>query len=182
MSALLTMRTKILLTGHPGCGKTTLIRMVIAQIPRPMSGFYTQELRSAGRRVGFELLTLDGQQSVLAHVDIRGCHRIGKYGVDTGILDELAVPTLYQGIEVNGLIVIDEIGPMEILSPNFRKAILDVFDSTIPVLGTIVKRSIPFTDALKARSNVELIHVQLDNRDQLVQDLIARLSPGRMHT
>ena len=174
------MRTKILLTGHPGCGKTTLIQKVIAQIPGSISGFYTQEMRSAGKRVGFELLTLDGQQSVFAHVDIRGRHRIGKYGVDIGVLDQLAVPVLYQGIEEIGLIVIDEIGPMEILSPRFRQAVLDVFDSPVRVLGTIVKRSIPFTDALKTRSNVELIHVQPGNRDQLVQDLIARLSPRQM--
>jgi nucleoside-triphosphatase len=139
-------------------------------------------MRTAGRRVGFELLTLDGQQRVLAHVDIRGSHRIGKYGVDIAVLDELAVPALYRGIEENGLIVIDEIGPMEILSPVFRQAVLDVLESPARVLGTIVKRSIPFTDGLKARSNIELIHVQLDNREQLVQDLIARLSPGRIHT
>ena len=176
------MHTKILLTGHPGCGKTTLIRKVIAQIPESIAGFYTQEIRSAGRRVGFVLLTLDGRQSVLAHVDIRGSHRIAKYGVDIAIIDELAVPALYQGIEENGFIVIDEIGPMEILSPRFRQAVLDVLESPVRVLGTIVKRSIPFTDALKGRSSVELINVQPDNREQLVQDLIARLSPGRILT
>jgi nucleoside-triphosphatase len=176
------MHTKILLTGHPGCGKTTLIRKVIAHIPGPITGFYTQEMRSAGRRVGFGLITLDGQHSVLAHVDIHGRHRVGKYGVDIAILDELAVPALYQGIEENGLIVIDEIGPMEILSPLFRQAVLDVLETPVRVLGTIVRRSIPFTDALKARPNVELIHVQRDNREQLVQDLIARLSPGRILT
>ena len=176
------MQKKILLTGHPGCGKTTLIREVIAQSPGPVTGFYTQEIRSAGRRVGFDLITLDGQQRILAHVDIRGRQRIGKYGVDIASLDELAVPTLYLGIEENGLIVIDEIGPMEILSPRFRQAVLDILESPTRVLGTIVKRSIPFTDGLKARSDIELIHVQPDNRDQLVQELIARLSPGRTHS
>jgi nucleoside-triphosphatase len=151
---------------------------VITQIPGPITGFYTQEMRFAGRRVGFNLLTLDGKQSIFSHVDIRGSHRIGKYGVDIAILDELAVPVLYQGIEENGLVVIDEIGPMELLSPRFRQAVLDVLESPVRVLGTIVRRSIPFTDSLKARSNVELINVQLDNREQLVQDLIARFSPG----
>ena len=170
------MYTKILLTGHPGCGKTTLIREVIAQIPGPITGFYTQEMRSAGRRVGFDLLTLDGQQRILAHVDIRGRHRVGKYGVDIAVLDELAVPALYQGIDENGLIVIDEIGPMEILSNYFRQAVLEVFESPVRVLGTIVRRSIPFTDVLKARSDVELINVQPGNREGLVEDLIARFS------
>lgn len=172
------MHAKILLTGHPGCGKTTLIRKVIAQIPGPIAGFYTQEMRSAGKRVGFSLLTLDGQQSVLAHVDIRSGHRIAKYGVDITIIDELAVPALYQGIEENCLVVIDEIGPMEILSPRFRQAVLDVLESPVRVLGTIVRRSISYTDSLKARSNVELINVRMDNREELVQDLIARLLPG----
>ena len=170
------MHIKILLTGKPGCGKTTLIQKVIAHIPGPIMGFYTQEMRTVGRRVGFNLITLDGQQRVLAHVDMRGSHRIGKYGVDIATLDELAVPVLYQGIEENGLIIIDEIGPMEILSPHFRQAVLDVLESPVRVLGTIVWRSIPFMDSLKTRSNVELINVHRDNRQQLVQDLTARLS------
>jgi nucleoside-triphosphatase len=178
----MTLHTKILLTGHPGCGKTTLIRQVIARIPAPVTGFYTQELRSAGRCVGFELITIDGQQRVLAHVDIRSRHRIGKYGVDIASLDELAVPALYQGIEENGLIVVDEIGPMEIISSRFRQAVLDILENPARVLGTIVKRSIPYTDALKTRPDIELIHVQPDHREQMVQELIERLSPGRIHT
>jgi nucleoside-triphosphatase len=114
------MHKKILLTGRPGCGKTTLIRIVISQVSEPIAGFYTQEIRSAGERVGFKLLTIAGQQRVFAHVEIRSSHRIGKYGVDITILDELAVPELYQGVEGNGLVIIDEIGPMEMLSPRFR--------------------------------------------------------------
>lgn len=170
------MQTKLLLTGLPGCGKTTLIREVIAQIPGPISGFYTQEIRSAGRRLGFNLLTLDGKQRVLAHVDIRSSHRVGKYCVDIAVLDELAVPALYHGIEENGLVVIDEIGPMEILSACFRQAVLEVLERPVRVFGSIARRSIPFTDAIKARSNIELIEVRPEHREQLRRDLIVRLS------
>ena len=172
------MYTKILLTGRPGCGKTTLIRKVISRFPGPMAGFYTQEIRFAGVRAGFELLTLDGQRAVMAHVDIRSSHRVGKYGVYIGVLDELAVPALYQGLDENGLLIIDEIGPMEILSHHFRQAVMDVLQSPVRVLGSIVRRSIPFTDAIKSRPNIELIDVRLDNREQLVTDLIDGFTAG----
>lgn len=125
------MSIKILLTGRPGCGKTILIRRVIAQLLGPMDGFYTQEIRSGGRRVGFQILTLDGQRGVLAHVDLRSRYRVSKYRVDLAALDALAVPAIYRGMEESGLVVMDEISPMEILSPHFRQAVLDALESPV---------------------------------------------------
>ena len=74
---------KFLIVGRPGAGKTTLIKKV-AQILQPFHpvGFYTEEIREQGERVGFELVSLDGQRRIMSHVDIPGPFRVGKYGVD----------------------------------------------------------------------------------------------------
>src|SRR5215467_14590534 len=73
----------LLLTGLPGCGKTTVIRRLIDRLnDLRLRGFYTQELREYGQRVGFEAVGLSGQRAVLAHVRSRSMLRVGRYGVD----------------------------------------------------------------------------------------------------
>ncbi len=65
------MRQVYLLTGRPGTGKTSLIKQAVAVVGGMAGGFYTEEIRSGGVRLGFRVLTLDGQSAILAHVDIR---------------------------------------------------------------------------------------------------------------
>lgn len=60
---------RILLTGPPQCGKTTVIRKVVELFPGRAAGFYTREVRERGGRVGFEIVTLDGQVAWLSHMD-----------------------------------------------------------------------------------------------------------------
>jgi nucleoside-triphosphatase len=63
---------KILLTGPPGCGKTTAAMKIVGSLGKmTVAGFYTEEIREAGRRKGFRWHRLDGRCGTLAHVDIR---------------------------------------------------------------------------------------------------------------
>lgn len=57
-------------------------------------GFYTEEIRIRGVRHGFRLVTLDGQDAVLVHINIHGAHRISKYGVDIEVLGRVGVSAL----------------------------------------------------------------------------------------
>ena len=165
----------ILLTGSPGCGKTTLIRRVLAQIQAKAGGFYTQEIRQDGRRRGFELITLEGKRGILAHVEIRSHQHIGKYGVDLTTMKDIAVPAILDAAVEGNVVVIDEIGPMEMLSGSFRQAVMQVLDSDSTVLGTIVRRSTPFGDQIKSRAGVTIIEVRPGNRDSLAEAIIEML-------
>ena len=90
MNLSLSPPKNLLLTGPPGCGKTTVIRRVIHQLSHlRLAGFYTQEIRDDDRRVGFEAVGLRGSSVVLAHVDFAGRHRVGRYGVDLAGLESL---------------------------------------------------------------------------------------------
>ncbi len=169
------MSKAILLTGAPGCGKTTLIRRIVAQLSAPAGGFYTQEIREHGARKGFEMVTLDGQRGILAHVDIRGPKRVGKYGVNISVIDALAVASIRQAVDERKVVVIDEIGPMEILSERFCQAVLQTLESDSVVLGTIVKRSTPFTDQIRARPGVTVIEVRPENREALLAHILGSL-------
>lgn len=164
-----------LISGRPGSGKTTAVRKIVAQLQLAAGGFYTQELREAGRRQGFELVTLDGQRGIMAHVDLKGMPRIGKYGVDLEVIDAIGVPAVQRGIQAQ-LLVIDEIGPMEILSRAFREAVREALERDVLVVGTIVQRSTPFTDDIKTRRDVALFELTPQNRETVVQTILASAS------
>jgi nucleoside-triphosphatase len=166
------MNPKVLLTGRPGCGKTTLIKRVVNELALAAGGFYTEEIRERGQRLGFKLITLDAKEAVFAHANFKTPERIGKYGLDLTALETIGVEALRAGVRAKQLVVIDEIGPMEIRSPIFREAVNEALESGAPILATITARLLPFADAIKKRSDVTLIEVRLDNREQLVSELL----------
>ncbi len=165
----------LLLTGRPGVGKTTLVRRVVQRLGRPAGGFYTRELRQHGRRIGFEIETLAGETAILAHVDIRSRYRVGRYGVDVEALERVGVPAVRNALQQGWLVVIDEIGKMELYSEAFKAAVLEALDSPIPVLATITQSRHPWAERIKRRADVAIIEVTRENRDALVEVLARRL-------
>jgi len=161
------MTKNILLTGVPGCGKTTVIRKVVSALEMPASGFYTAEERSSGgRRTGFSIHTLDGRSGMLAEVGLNSPWQVGRYGVDLESVDHLAVESI-KVKDGTHLIVIDEIGKMECFSSLFCQAVEAALDSSNPVLGTVAVRGSDFIRKIRNRPDVSLIEVTRQNRDRL---------------
>jgi len=154
----------LLLTGVPGTGKTTTIREAVSASKAKAGGFYTQEMRQGGTRQGFEIVTMDGSRAVLAHVDIRGPHQVGKYGVDVASLDRVAVPAMRWAIQECDIVVVDEIGKMELMSSAFRKALLEVLNSEKRFVGTIMLQPHPFADQIKREPKVRVLLLTKANR------------------
>ena len=157
----------IFVTGPPGCGKSTLIERVVQRIQKPMIGFFTREIREKGKRVGFSITTLDGKKGVLAHENIRGRFRVGKYGVNITHIDQIAVPSMIPGNQ-DDIVVIDEIGKMECLSPLFRQTLINILDSENPIIGSISQKGDRFIQRIKKRDDILLVEISERNRDQLV--------------
>ncbi len=171
-----------LITGRPGVGKTSAIRKIAAsRSGLHLRGFYTEEIREAGERRGFRLVTLDGQERVMAHVAFRGPHRVGKYGVDVVLVDEVADSVLAASPPAD-LYLVDEIGKMECLSSRFVGAMRALLDSTRPVLATVAQRGGGFIAEVKRREDVLLWEVTLGNRDETPDRLLAWLRSTRTVT
>ncbi len=165
------MKRVCLLTGRPGTGKTSLIKQAVAGMRGKAGGFYTEEIRSQGIREGFRLVTLDGQEATLAHVNIDSPYRVSKYGVDIDSLDRVGVPALHRAARQCDLVVIDEIGKMELFSADFREAVSQIIGSGKRVLGTIMFNSNPWADAIKRQPQVNLVTVTRTNFHQVLEEL-----------
>ena len=165
------MQRVYLLTGRPGTGKTSLIKQAVADFEGRAGGFYTEEIRSRGTRLGFKLVTLDGNEAILSHIDFDKRFRVGKYGVDIRSLEQVGVSALRRAEQQDDLIVVDEIGKMELLSADFRDAVLKIIGGGKRVLGTIMLDSNPQADAIKCQPQVNLVEVTRANRNQVLDDL-----------
>ena len=169
---------KVLLTGKPGVGKTTVIKRVVDKMVGRAGGFYTEEIREGGVRKGFRITSLEGQEGVLAHVDFKSPYRVGKYGVNLEDLERVGVAALSRALGECDLIVVDEIARMETFSRRFRQVVLQCLDSDKPLLGTIQKRDDPFLNAIRRRPDVQVIEVTVENREHLPESLLSGLQPG----
>jgi nucleoside-triphosphatase len=172
------MKRAFLLTGKPGTGKTALIKEVLARTKAKRGGFYTEEIRTGGIRQGFKIVTLDGQEAILAHVGISSPYQVSKYKVDTDTLDRVGVSVLRRALKESDLIVIDEIGKMELLSPQFGEAVTQAINSGKKVLGTIMLNPHPFADEIKRHPKVEVLLVTRDNRTEVMKKVLNWLMEG----
>eukprot|EP00965_Chrysotila_dentata_P223824 6193812-Pleurochrysis_carterae.AAC.2 len=187
----------VFLTGQPGVGKTSAVRGVASDVQAAilasslnasLGGFYTEEVRSAGERSGFDIVTLSGERARLAVLG-RDHPRVGKYTVDVASFESLALPALASSKQTPcGIHVIDEVGKMELFSKRFFPAVLSILDDVHgpTVLGTlpILKpgRKISQVEQVSARKDVLVLELTRENRDEvrreLVQVLLEHLARG----
>jgi nucleoside-triphosphatase len=161
------MGRTLLITGLPGVGKTTLIKQAALALGPRAGGFYTEEIRGPGGRKGFRLVTLGGREVVMAHVDIRTRNRVGRYGVDVVTLDAVGVAAMREAVQSREVVVIDEIGKMELFSGEFQGAVLKAMSSSKIVVATVMHKSHAWVNALKAMPQVTVWRVTESNRDEM---------------
>jgi len=170
----------VFLTGRPGIGKTTVLMKVVEALRREglkVGGMVSREVRERGVRVGFEVIDLaTGQKGWLAHVRQPEGPRLGKYRVNLKDLEEVGVRAIERAVEEADVVVIDEVGPMELFSGRFVDAVRRALRSGKPVLGTIHMRARgPLLDEIRHGGLAEVITVSLRNRDSLHELVLAKL-------
>jgi nucleoside-triphosphatase len=172
---------RLLLEGRPGIGKTTVTRRLLQLLQEagvPVAGFTTGELRTGGHREGFVVEAVSGAREVLAHVDLPGPPRVGRYGVDLAALERVGLSALGDAGS-GGVVVVDELGKMELASAAFRAAVVELLGREVAVVATVQRARHRFTDALRRRPDIRVIRVTEATRDALPQQLMEYLVGGR---
>ncbi len=165
---------KVFLTGLPGCGKTTIIKGVSGRLSASVTGFYTEEVRDkGGQRIGFDLVSHEGERAILARKGGRSRARVGKYSVFVKPLEEWGLDLLTPTAD-RPLVVIDEVGKMECLSSAFQQKVLELILSGHPILGSVALRGGGLIGRIHEHSALECREVDAENRDRMVEELERR--------
>ncbi len=175
-----------LIEGEPGSGKTTALSRITLAVKSKgytVGGVLTREIRSRGEREGFRIVNIATEESeILAHVKGVLGPRIGKYRVNLKALSSLAVSALEFARANSDMVVCDEIGPMELLSPDFRRAVREsVLESSRPCVCVIHKRySDPLIEELRSSQESVVIEVNYETREtipgEVAEDVFSSLS------
>ncbi len=168
---------KIGVTGHPGVGKTTLVLQVIERVPLKCGGMVTKEIRKIGRRVGFSIHDiLTGKEGVLAHIHLERGPRLGRYRINLKDLDEIGAAAIERALRECNLIVVDEVGPMELNSERFIRAVERALESDKHLLIT-VHRDSSHRLAYRIRHGVDhFFRLTATKRDRITQEILRLLS------
>lgn len=178
----------LFLTGCPGVGKTTVLLQIVEALKVKgcsVGGMISREVRSCGERVGFEILDLSSdRRGWLAHVNQKTGPKIGKYRVNMEDLENIGVSAVEQAVRSMDVVVIDEIGPMELFSERFQVAVWEAIKSDKLVIGIVhwKTRSKLIVDAT-AREDAEVFTVTVESRtkshDIIVEHAIDCLNVSR---
>ncbi len=168
-----------LVTGPPAVGKSTLVSRVVLKLKSRgviVGGCTTGERRVRGTRVGFEVRDLtNGTQGELASTTRRLGPRVGKYRVNLADLGSVGAKGIADAVDGSELIVIDEIGPMELVSPDFRRAVRKGIDSGKPILAVVHERlEDDLLTEMKSKADT-LLELDANNRDQAVEGIASEI-------
>jgi nucleoside-triphosphatase len=169
----------ILLTGRPGVGKTTIVNRVYQHYSKNgyrIEGLTTREVREGGARTGFMVTDLSsGQEGWLAKKDLGTGPRVGSYVVVSHDLEKIGVAALERSMSgAADLVIVDEIGPMEMTSTLFRNNISKVLNGNKAVVATVKFGSrYPEVESTWKRS----LHLEItkENREAIYRRIIRQV-------
>lgn len=170
------MALRIAVTGSPGVGKSTLVAKVTSGTKLRVGGVLARDRRYKDRRTGFELLDLStGMVGILADESGDG-PQLGKYRVHLDDLDLIGAQAVENALGCD-LIVVDEVGPMELTSHRFVLAVEMAIASSKPMLVVLHQWS-NHRLAKKIRGSFRVLTVTRENRDSLADEIAKALKSG----
>lgn len=167
------------MTGRPGVGKTTVLLKTVETLKNKgycVGGMISREVRVGRTRKGFRILDLNScKNGWLAHTDQEIGPKVGRYHVNLEDLSKIGVEAIEGAIKNADLIVIDEVGPMELYSEKFRQTVKKVIDSGKIVIGVVHwKGKERLIEKIKRRKDVEVEKITFENSKKIHEILVMK--------
>jgi len=166
--AFRTMPQNYFLTGMPKSGKTSVLWQLVKELRKSglkVGGFVSPDEKHHGSRTAFHVVDVTTRKkAVLADVNGDG-PKVSKYHVNIKSFEDVAIPAMKK-YKQHDVIVVDEIGRMELKSKKFSRALDDVLDSDTPIIASLsrdyVKKFEALGEVLRINNqNHEAIHLRL---------------------
>lgn len=172
---------KIGITGLPGSGKTYALLRVIEMLQDgeiKIGGMIDEPVGDGRHKTGFTVRNiLTNETEVFASTGIESKVMIGKIGVDLSKLEEVGVKAIREACETCDIIVIDEVGKMEVESEAFIEAVKEALDAEKPMILTLHKKSRnPLLQDIRRRDDVRVLEVTPTNRNLLPYKIVRLMS------
>ena len=172
---------KIGITGLPGAGKTYTLRRVIEMLTSDgkmsVGGMIDEKVVDAtGRKkLGIKVTDLmTGESQTFARPDIESKIMVGTLGVDLALFESVSIAAIKNACEQCDIIIIDEIGKVEVESQAFVDAVNDALDVDKPMIITLHKKSRnPLLQDIRRRDDVRILEVTPTNRNILPFKIVA---------
>ena len=165
---------KIGITGMPRVGKTQTLLKIIEKIEKSgyiLEGMITEPVIVKKKRVGFYVTDWQTKEKkVFAHIDFNKKYKVGDYGIDLNALEEIGIPAVEKAIDDDevDIIIIDEVGKMEMLSEKFCEIVTDALDSDKTLMVTLHKKSrTPLLQDIRRRDDIRILEVTAVNKNLL---------------
>lgn len=185
------MPANVFLTGPIRFGKSTLLSQIITESGLPVGGYFVQRLMQAGRTMAFRLADAACEpyipdievRELDKHADIIGY--IGeKMAWHPEVLEEKGTVLIRQALSAGGhLVLMDELGRIELKAPGFQQAVFEALDSQQLVLGILKQESNAFLDAIRSRPDVVVLDLNHMThpaaQDELTVLIKAKQEPAR---
>ncbi len=175
---------KIGITGAPKVGKTEGLIRVIRRLENDLAfgGMITESIEKKGERVGFKVIDWrTKKEGVFAHIDLDTIYRVGKYRIDLKVLEKIGIPAVQNALEDEDIdiVIIDEVGKMELESKKFREVVRKALDSDKPLLLTLHKKSRDsLLQDIRNMDNVRILEITSVNRNILPYKIDRILKEG----
>ncbi|MDW8033917.1 MAG: NTPase [Nitrososphaerota archaeon] len=172
---------KILITGRPGIGKTTVVSKIVNILKSnnvSVGGMITYEVREGGVRTGFVVEDLKtGSKGLMASIRYDSGPRVGKYVVNIAEIENIGVRAIESSLNNDEVVIIDEIGPMELYSNSFKTVVSKAFSSPKNIVATIHFKASndSFCKSILHKPGVKTYVVTIENRNSLPNIILNEL-------
>lgn len=159
----------IFLTGNRRVGKSFLLQRVLSEIDVPLSGFTTSWGEEEEGTTPLILSNVSGTKKAVAayrYTDDR------PRKVFEDVFETLGVECLR---ELEGLVIMDELGRFEASTEVFRTRVFEVLESDLPVFGVVRDMELPFLDAVRNHPKTEVIRITEENREEMYHTVLEKI-------